>query len=57
MQLETWGVKRLQCVPPGSISCFGQTLDRGQELSALAGEESIGGQACDRSHRARKFIG
>src|ERR1700679_3254843 len=28
-----------------------------EEKFALAGEEAIGGKACDRSHGARKFIG
>ena len=56
MQLEL-GLKGLYCQSEGSIGFYSHHLQCVEELPVLAGEESIGGEACDRSHGASKFIG
>ena len=49
--------ERLQGEAKGGISFDGQGLQGVEELPALAGEEAVGGEACDRGHGACKFIG
>ena len=39
------------------VGLIGELLECGQELPALTGEQSIGREACNRSHCARKPIG
>ena len=39
-----------------SVGLIGELLKRGQELPALTGEQSIGREACNRSHCARKSV-
>jgi len=56
MQLEL-GVKGLQCQSEGSIGFLSHQLQCVKEPPALAGEESIGGETCDRGHGTCKFIG
>ena len=40
----------------GSVSGRSESCQRAEELLALAGEKTIGGEACDGSHSARKLI-
>ena len=47
----------LQHQSDSGISLFSHCLECVEELSALASEESVGGEACDRGHGAGKFIG
>lgn len=54
MRLER--VEGLQCKSDSGISFYSHNLQCVKELLALAGEESIGGEACDRGDGACKSI-
>jgi hypothetical protein len=56
MQLEV-RVKGLQGESDGGIGFYGHSLEGVEELSALAGEESVRGEARDCGHGACKLIG
>src|ERR1700733_2412729 len=56
MQLEL-GLKGLVCESDGGISFYSHSLECIEELPALAKEEPIRGEACDRSDGSCKFIG
>lgn len=46
----------LSSMAAGAVSGSSEGCQRVEELLALAGEKTIGGKACDRSHGARKLI-
>jgi hypothetical protein len=50
-------MESLKCEAEGGVGFESQGLKCVEELPALAGEESIGGEACDCGHGACKFIG
>jgi hypothetical protein len=62
------GILRTRKIPKGKqqqrlltanrgVGLIGKLLQCGQELPALTGKQSIGREACNRSHCARKPIG